>query len=85
MDRPSPNVDTRSVLRQLPFFHQLSDAEIEAVARRTVLKSLPRNVILFREGDACRGLYVVLDGSVNAAGGPPPGEISGQRLTRGVS
>lgn len=52
------------VLRKLPIFARLGEDALEAVASRTVLRTLPRGGILFRKGEPCRGLHVVVSGSV---------------------
>lgn len=56
--------ESRSLLRKLSIFSRVSDDALEAVARRTVVRSLPRDRQLFRRGDPCQGLYVVVDGAV---------------------
>lgn len=52
------------VLRRLSVFARLSDEALEAVALRTVTRTLPRGRLLFRRGDACHGLYAVVEGAV---------------------
>src|SRR5690606_15000999 len=56
--------EARTLLRKLSIFARVSDEALEAVARRTVIRSLPRDRQLFRRGDPCQGLYVVVDGAV---------------------
>jgi CRP-like cAMP-binding protein len=55
---------TREVLARLPLFARLPEEALEAVARRTATRTLPRDATLFRHGEPCRGLYVVLEGAV---------------------
>jgi CRP/FNR family transcriptional regulator, cyclic AMP receptor protein len=55
---------TREILRRLPLFSRLSDSSLEAVARRTVIRRVPQTTTLFREGEPCEGLYVVLEGAI---------------------
>lgn len=52
------------VLRKLPMFRPLAEASLAAVAGRTVIRPLRRDATLFRAGEPCHGLYVVLDGAV---------------------
>ncbi|HEX6308019.1 MAG TPA: Crp/Fnr family transcriptional regulator [Longimicrobiales bacterium] len=66
-------IDVVSILKRLPLFRGLSDEALAAVADRTVLRELPRNAVLFREGEASRGLFVVLDGSVKVYRSTPDG------------
>lgn len=49
-------------LRRLPLFAALGDTALAAVAERTVTRSLAGGALLFREGEPCRGLYVVMRG-----------------------
>ncbi len=51
-------------LRQLSFFRDLSTAALLAVAERVVPRAVPQGRILFRKGETCRGLYVLLKGKV---------------------
>src|SRR5690606_9138948 len=61
------------VLRAHPLFAGLSEAAIEDVARRTVSKELRRNGMLFRRGEACHGLYMVLSGRIKVYRASPDG------------
>lgn len=56
--------ETTALLRRLPIFSQLGDEALEAVACRTIIRPLPRGRQLFRRGDPCQGLYVVVSGEV---------------------
>ena len=60
---PSPG-EAVTLLRTLPLFAGLDDAALELVARRTVLRTIPRDTVLFRRGEPCAGLYVVVEGRV---------------------
>jgi CRP/FNR family transcriptional regulator len=57
-------IDITEILRRLPLFAGLSEAALLEVAGRTVVKEYPRHAQLFRLGQECTGLYVVLEGSV---------------------
>lgn len=52
------------ILRALPLFARLGEGALEAVARRTVVRPLARDQALFRVGEPCHGLYVVLGGAI---------------------
>lgn len=56
--------ETTALLRRLPIFSQLGGEALEAVARRTIIRPLPRGRQLFRRGEPCQGLYVVVSGEV---------------------
>ena len=58
------STQTTTVLRRLSVFSRLSEESLEAVARRTVIQSVPRGRRLFQRGDACQGLYVVVEGTI---------------------
>src|SRR5690606_13128090 len=54
----------REILSRLPLFSQLGEDALEAVARRTVIRNVTRDSQLFRMGDPCQGLYVVVSGAI---------------------
>lgn len=58
----SDSVET--VLRKTPLFASLSDEEMHALRHRVVSRKCDRGEILFHEGDACRGLYLVGNGKI---------------------
>ena len=53
----------RVVARQ-PLFASLSEAECGALVERSVCRGVRRGEALFREGEPCRGLYLVVEGVV---------------------
>ena len=53
-----------STLRQTPLFASLSDPELSLVAARSSTRSYAAGELLFSEGEACRGLYVVMSGRI---------------------
>ncbi len=59
-------MDAVELLARQPLFQGLGADALGAVAGRTVRKRLSRGAILFREGDACRGLFIVVRGRVVA-------------------
>lgn len=52
------------VLRKTSLFSGLSEAELEALAKRTSVRPCQPGEMLFSEGEACAGLYVVVTGRV---------------------
>jgi CRP/FNR family transcriptional regulator, cyclic AMP receptor protein len=52
------------ILGRLPLFSRLGTDALEAVARRTVIRNVSKDSQLFRMGDACQGLYVVVAGAI---------------------
>ena len=59
-------LDKIAALRRTALFGSLSEAEITAIAERSVEHRLGRGEILFLTGDPPRGLYVVVEGAVRA-------------------
>jgi CRP-like cAMP-binding protein len=59
-----PKTDALGVLRRLPLFARLGDDALRAVADRCVVRTLPRDTVLFRRDEPCRGLHVVVEGVV---------------------
>ena len=51
-------------LRSVSFFRELSPAALHAVALRMIPRSYPQGRILFRVGEPCRGLYLLVTGKV---------------------
>lgn len=62
-----------SVLRRLSLFSALDDRALAEVAERTVSRSVPRAATLFRQGQPCHGLYVVVEGRVKVYRSAPDG------------
>jgi CRP-like cAMP-binding protein len=54
-----------NTLRSCQFFTGLPLADLEAIAKRSVLKTLEKDDYLFHEGDPAVGFYVVQRGAVN--------------------
>ena len=53
-----------SVLRRTPLFASLTDDETQALRRRVSSKHYDRGELLFSEGDACGGLFIVGKGKI---------------------
>ncbi len=58
-------VEEISLLRRLPLFARVPAPSVEAAARRLVRFVVPRNAIVFREGDSGDRFYVVASGTVD--------------------
>ena len=57
-------LDKAETLRGIPLFASLSPAELNALAKRGVEKRYEAGDVLFREGEECAGLFVLVSGSV---------------------
>jgi CRP/FNR family transcriptional regulator len=58
------NEDTIQILRRVTLFSRLGDEALGAVAERVVFRNITKDTVLFRMGDPCRGLYVVVSGQM---------------------
>jgi CRP/FNR family transcriptional regulator, cyclic AMP receptor protein len=56
--------EAERALAKLPLFAGLPPAVLQAVAARTVTREVPRDTQLWRRGDPCPGLHLVLSGRV---------------------
>jgi CRP/FNR family transcriptional regulator, cyclic AMP receptor protein len=56
--------DYTVILKQVPLFSGLTDAELKYAARLAVPRNYGAGALIFSEGDACAGLYVVLSGHI---------------------
>jgi CRP-like cAMP-binding protein len=54
------------ILGRQRLFEGLSTEALQAVAGRIIRRQLARDALLFREGEPCRGLYIVVRGRVMA-------------------
>lgn len=52
------------ILARCPLFSLLPPADLEQVARAASERAVRRGALIFREGDACEGFFVVAQGSV---------------------
>jgi CRP/FNR family cyclic AMP-dependent transcriptional regulator len=60
----APRTDLTSVLKKAALLTNLSCAELEMLAARTVRKHFSAGQLLFSEGDPCSGLYIIAAGRV---------------------
>lgn len=56
--------NNETVLRRTPLFASLSEAEMHALCARVSNRHFGRSELLFNEGDACAGLFLVASGKV---------------------
>jgi NTE family protein len=56
-------------LRKIPFFAGFSDDELDGVAARMTLEALPKDAVLFRQGDSGDALYIVYSGHLRVMSG----------------
>lgn len=64
---PPRQLDIPAVLRQISFFGQLSDEDLQRVARYTRERNLDKGEILFQRGDPAHGFYFVVSGQIKLA------------------
>lgn len=61
---PTAKSAVADVLRRVPIFTDLSDTELSFLSERAVPRRYKPGEILFHEGDACAGLFVIESGNV---------------------
>lgn len=54
----------KQVLKNTPLFAALDDGELDSLAARSGLRPYAQGEILFTEGEACKGLYIIVTGRV---------------------
>ena len=64
---PHSQLDIPSLLHRIPLFSELSDADIQLVARYTRDRHVARGEVLFQRGDQPHGFYFVVSGQVKLA------------------
>lgn len=64
---PIASRDIPDLLRQVPLFDELSEADIDRVSRYTREKRLAKGELLFQRGDPAHGFYFVVTGRVKLA------------------
>jgi CRP-like cAMP-binding protein len=57
-------VNNEAILRKTPLFANLTEAEMRALCARANNKQFHRGELLFNEGDACTGLFLVASGKI---------------------
>jgi CRP-like cAMP-binding protein len=62
-----------ATLRRLPLFNDLSEAELALIGERVTIHRYDAGMIVFSEGDACRELWIVKEGTVKTLKTAPSG------------
>lgn len=65
--------DVESLLRAVPIFSEIDARTLGTLATRCVPRTVGAGFVLFRTGDRCTGLYLVLDGRVRVYRTAPDG------------
>lgn len=60
----SPSTSPKQILKTTPLFAALDEAELSFLAARAGIRPFGAGEVLFSEGDACAGLYIVASGRV---------------------
>ena len=63
------------LLRELPFFHDLTDKEVETVATVVKKKNFKLGETVFKESEDGASIYVIKKGEVKACKTAPDGEL----------
>ncbi len=61
---PEIPVSAKDILKATPLFAALDDLELNSLAGRCGIQAYSPGQILFSEGEACKGLYIVVSGRV---------------------
>ncbi len=64
---PTAQLDIPALLHRIPLFSELSEADIDRVARFTRERRIARGEVLFQRGDKPHGFYFVVSGQVKLA------------------
>jgi CRP/FNR family cyclic AMP-dependent transcriptional regulator len=70
---PLDRTAIKNVLTAAPLFAALTEAEIELLSERTGSRAYPSGALLFSEGEACAGLYMIASGRVRVFKMSPSG------------
>jgi CRP/FNR family transcriptional regulator len=61
------------ILRRVPIFADLSETELQFLSERAVPRNYAKGELVFSEGDACTGLYVIESGHLRIFKSSPSG------------
>ncbi len=70
---PTAKSSTAEILRRVPIFTDLTDTELSFLSERAVPRHYKPGEVLFQEGDACAGLFVIESGNVRIFKSSPSG------------
>jgi CRP/FNR family transcriptional regulator len=65
--------DPKLILGKIPLFADLSDVELDAICKRITRRPMLGGELLFAEGEACQGLFVIESGAVRIFKTSPSG------------
>jgi CRP-like cAMP-binding protein len=68
---PGPSSGVRDILSRVPFFQELTAAEIDRIASIGRVVPYQKDMVLFHEGDAGEAFYVVLAGAIRISKSVP--------------
>ncbi len=71
--RARPGAETAAVLRGVRLFAQVPERELRELAIHAVPREFPARALLFRRGEPCRGLHVVIAGRLEVYTSSPDG------------
>ena len=74
------NHDPLRVVAAQPLFESLTEEECMGLVERSVCRSVSRGEVLFREGEPCRGLHLLVEGRVRVYRANPDGQEQVLRL-----
>jgi CRP/FNR family transcriptional regulator len=69
----SSKLNFAETLRRLPLFNDLSEAELALIAESVSRRCYDQGVVIFAEGDVCRELLIVEEGTVKIVKSSPDG------------
>lgn len=64
LEMTNPHAELLKTLRRVALFNELSDEELRVLAERTLRMRFEAGAVIFSEGDVCRELWIVEEGSV---------------------
>jgi len=68
-----PSIRVLEALRRVPIFADLSEAELQFLAERAVVRAYSKGELVFTEGDPCAGLFVIESGHLRIYKSSPNG------------
>jgi len=63
----------KSELKKMLLFSDLTDAELDMIAKRVVVESHAKGTAIFREGEPTKGIYMVKSGKIEISKTTPDG------------
>ena len=79
---PEPRIALERFLANLPLFKELEARDLARIADGATEVDAPRGAVLYRKGDSCRGLYILVFGQVKLSLETPHG---GERVVELVA